>query len=40
MGPGEEEIATLKRDEEFAKDVFAVYKGGNREQTRRASLDP
>ena len=40
MGPAEEEIPTLKRDEEFAKDVFAVFKGGNREQIREKILDP
>ena len=42
MGPAEEEIPTLKlkRDEDFAKDVFSVFKVGNREQIRKKILDP
>ena len=40
MGPAEEEIPTLKRDEEFAKEVFGVFKGRNREKIREKILDP
>ena len=41
MGPdAEEDHPFLKRDEEFAKDVFAVFKDGNREKIREKVMDP
>jgi len=40
MGPAEEDFPTLKRDEEFAKEVFGVFKDGNREKIRETILDP
>jgi len=39
MGPAEEDFPTLKRDEEFAKDVFGVFKDGSREKIREKILD-
>ena len=41
MGPPtEEDHPILKRDEEFAKGVFAVFKDGNREKIREKIMDP
>ena len=41
MGPPiEEDHPILRRDEEFAKDVFAVFKDGNREKIREKIMDP
>ena len=40
MGPTEEDFPVLKRDEEFAKEVFGVFKDGSREKIREKILDP
>ena len=40
MGPAEEDHPILRRDDKFAKEVFAVFKDGKREKIRDKVMDP